>query len=128
MKKVFKIGCGGFIALILLGIIIGMFSDDETNQNATTEPVQVTTEEVETTTEPKETAEEEPKEDDVPREYRSALKKAQMYAETMYMSKAGIYDQLISEYGEAFPKEAAQYAIDNIEHKTLHRVHTQYKI
>lgn len=33
----------------------------------------------------------------------------------MSMSKAGIYDQLVSEYGEAFPEEAAQYAIDNIE-------------
>lgn len=32
----------------------------------------------------------------------------------MSMSKAGIYDQLTSEYGENFPKEAAQYAIDNI--------------
>ena len=33
----------------------------------------------------------------------------------MSMSKVGIYDQLVSEYGEAFPEEAAQYAIDNIE-------------
>jgi len=32
----------------------------------------------------------------------------------MHMSKAAIYDQLVSEYGEAFPKEAAQYAIDNL--------------
>jgi hypothetical protein len=31
------------------------------------------------------------------------------------MSKQGIYDQLTSEYGEGFDKEAAQYAIDNIE-------------
>ena len=31
------------------------------------------------------------------------------------MSKA-IYDQLVSEYGENFPEEAAQYAIDNIEY------------
>lgn len=31
----------------------------------------------------------------------------------MYMSKAGIYDQLTSEYGENFPQEATQYAIDN---------------
>ncbi|BBI32669.1 Ltp family lipoprotein [Cohnella abietis] len=50
----------------------------------------------------------------VPREYRAALKMAESYAETMNMSKAGIYDQLTSEYGENFPKEAAQYAIDNI--------------
>lgn len=121
MKKVFKIGCGGFLALILLGIIIGMFSDDETTQDATTETGQAETEKkVETTAEPKEEAKEEPKEepkeDNVPREYKSALKKAESYANTMHMSKAGIYDQLTSEYGEAFPKEAAQYAIDNIEH------------
>lgn len=32
----------------------------------------------------------------------------------MNMSKVGIYEQLVSEYGENFPKEAAQYAIDNI--------------
>ena len=31
------------------------------------------------------------------------------------MSKQGIYDQLVSSYGEGFDKEAAQYAIDNIE-------------
>lgn len=30
------------------------------------------------------------------------------------MSKAGIYDQLTSEYGEKFSAEAAQYAIDNL--------------
>lgn len=50
----------------------------------------------------------------VPREYTAALKKAEMYAESMSMSKMAIYDQLTSEYGENFPKEAAQYAIDNI--------------
>lgn len=115
MKKVFKIGCGGFLALILLGIIIGMFSDEENTQDATTESGQVETEKkVETAAEPKEEVKEEPKEDNVPREYKSALKKAELYAETMDMSKAGVYDQLTSEYGEGFPKEAAQYAIDNI--------------
>lgn len=31
------------------------------------------------------------------------------------MSKAGVYQQLISEYGENFPEDAAQYAIDNLE-------------
>lgn len=54
-------------------------------------------------------------EDSIPREHKSALKSAKSYAETMQMSKAGIYDQLTSEYGEGFPAEAAQYAIDNIE-------------
>ena len=33
----------------------------------------------------------------------------------MHMSKAGLYDQLTSEYGEKFSAEAAQYAIDNLD-------------
>ena len=32
----------------------------------------------------------------------------------MHMSKQGIYDQLISEYGDKFSTEAAQYAVDNL--------------
>ncbi|EFY09369.1 hypothetical protein HMPREF0357_10164 [Erysipelothrix rhusiopathiae ATCC 19414] len=40
--------------------------------------------------------------------------KGQQYAERMYMSERGVYDQLVSEYGENFPEEAAQYAIENI--------------
>ena len=59
-----------------------------------------------------ETAEED---ESVPAEYRSALRKAESYSEMMHMSKAGLYDQLTSEYGEQFPEDAAQYAIDNIE-------------
>jgi hypothetical protein len=48
-------------------------------------------------------------------EEKNALKKAEQYSDTMYMSKKGIYNQLISKYGENFSNEAAQYAIDNIE-------------
>jgi len=33
----------------------------------------------------------------------------------MDMSKAGVYDQLVSDHGEQFPEDAAQYAMDNIE-------------
>lgn len=54
-------------------------------------------------------------EDNVPSEYKSALKKAKSYSDIMHMSKAGIYDQLTSEYGEKFTAEAAQYAVDNLE-------------
>ncbi len=32
----------------------------------------------------------------------------------MHMSKRGVYEQLVSEYGEKFSAEAAQYAIDNV--------------
>lgn len=55
------------------------------------------------------------KEEKVPREHASALKKAESYAKTMSMSKAAIYDQLTSEYGEKFSEEAAQYAMDHLE-------------
>ena len=47
-------------------------------------------------------------------EYKNALKKAESYSKTMNMSKQGIYDQLTSEYGEKFPADAAQYAVDNM--------------
>jgi uncharacterized protein YjgD (DUF1641 family) len=52
--------------------------------------------------------------ENIPAEYKSALKKADAYANTMNMSKAGLLDQLMSEYGENFTEEAAQYAIDNV--------------
>lgn len=54
-------------------------------------------------------------EENIPTEYKSALKKAKSYSDVMNMSKAGLYDQLTSEYGEKFSQEAAQYAIDNVE-------------
>lgn len=60
------------------------------------------------------TAAEEPQEE-VPREYQSALSSAETYSSIMHMSKAEIYNQLISEYGDKFAPEAAQYAIDNIQ-------------
>ena len=53
-------------------------------------------------------------EDNVSTEYKNALRKAGRYAEFMHMSKQGIYDQLTSEYGEGFPADAAQYAIDHV--------------
>ena len=52
--------------------------------------------------------------DSIPKEYKSALKKAESYSDIMNMSKAAIYAQLVSEYGEQFSEEAAQYAIDNL--------------
>lgn len=54
------------------------------------------------------------KKDDIPTEYKSALKKAISYSDSMNMSKRAIYEQLTSEYGEKFSEDAAQYAIDNM--------------
>ena len=45
----------------------------------------------------------------------NALKCGENYKKTMHMSKARIYDQLTSEYGEKFTTEQAQYAIDNLD-------------
>lgn len=49
------------------------------------------------------------------KEYQNALKKAQNYSKTMHMSREGIYQQLISEYGEGFPKDAAEWALDHLD-------------
>lgn len=57
---------------------------------------------------------ENPESETIPADYISALNQAQSYSELMHMSKQGIYDQLVSEYGGQFSAEAAQYAIDNI--------------
>lgn len=48
-------------------------------------------------------------------EYQNALKKAKSYSDLMHMSKKAIYAQLTSEYGENFPADAAQYAVDNLQ-------------
>ncbi|WP_329469237.1 Ltp family lipoprotein [Exiguobacterium sp. 9-2] len=61
-----------------------------------------------------ETGAEEPSTPDVPTEYLSALDKAGSYAETMNMSKAAVSNQLTSDYGEQFSKEAAAYAMENM--------------
>ena len=50
----------------------------------------------------------------VPAEYKSALAQATSYSNIMNMSKRGVYDQLVSEYGGKFSAAAAQYAIDNV--------------
>lgn len=50
----------------------------------------------------------------VPAEDKSALSKAEDYANTMDMSKQGVYEQLTSDAGEQFSASAAQYAIDHL--------------
>ena len=50
----------------------------------------------------------------------------------MNMSKAGVYDQLTSEYGEKFTAEEAQYAVDNVkadwEENALKKAETYQKM
>lgn len=92
--------------------ITEMVTEDLTEIQETTE-AEIT--EAETTEAEVTEAVTENKEDNVPTEYRSALRKAESYSSYMHMSKAALYDQLTSEYGEKFSEEAAQYALDHLE-------------
>jgi len=93
------------VVIILLGVIGATMSTDSnsnSNTNTSTVPNAEQVNEVKT------------EDTSVPKEYKSALNKAASYANTMHMSKRGVYDQLVSDYGEKFSAEAAQYAIDNV--------------
>lgn len=96
----------GFIVLGVLGAVFG----DNTDTNSSTNGSQTNSE----TTQPVENKPIENKEPDVPAEYESALITADTYANTQHMSKQGLYDQLVSEYGEQFSAKAAKYAINNV--------------
>ena len=50
-----------------------------------------------------------------PDENAAALNNAEIYSEAMYMSEAGIYEQLTSEYGEGLSAETAEYALANLD-------------
>ncbi len=91
----------GIIAGIMLGLAVGCSS----TENTTTSEVEPSNQKIE---ESKEV------EDNVPMEYKQALKSAQNYIDVMAFSKQGLYDQLTSEYADKYSDEAAQYAIDNV--------------
>lgn len=96
-------GCVGVVGLVGLGV-------SEELENTEVADTEVEAEEA---TETEEVVEEEA-EDEVPREYKSALSSAKSYSDTMHMSQGAIYNQLTSEFDQ-FPEDAAQYAIDNLE-------------
>ena len=43
-----------------------------------------------------------------------AVEAAQNYLDTQSFSKDGLYEQLVSEYGEGFTKKQARYAVDKV--------------
>lgn len=90
------------VVLVIFGVVKSMGNDDSTTVNSDSTGQEVAENQSK-------------KEDNVPTEHKNALKKAKSYSSTMSMSKAGIYNQLISENGEKFTEEAAKYAIDNID-------------
>ena len=97
-KKVRNLG-------IIFGVIVGIAVGCSNTENTTTSDVTASNQKVE---ESKEV------EDNVPMEYKQALKSAQNYIDVMAFSKQGLYDQLTSEYADKYSDEAAQYAIDNV--------------
>ncbi|WP_365845225.1 Ltp family lipoprotein [Clostridium sp.] len=97
------------VLLVIAGAMGAIGNGDSTKTNSGTD---VAGQEI---TQNQNTKEDAPVEEKVPAEYKSALRKAKTYSDTMSMSKSGIYDQLTSEYGEKFTAEEAQYAIDNLQ-------------
>ena len=97
-KKVKNVG-------IIFGVIVGIAVGCSNTENTTTSEVTPSNQKIE---ESKEV------EDNVPMEYKQALKSAQNYIDVMAFSKQGLYDQLTSEYADKYSDEAAQYAIDNV--------------
>lgn len=95
-------------AVIIVLVIIGVtFPKGSSTQSSTTS---------QPTTTATDSAAPQPKAEtpSVAPEYISALAQADTYANTMHLSKQGVYDQLVSEYGGKFTPEAAQYGIDNV--------------
>ena len=106
-----------FIGAILL-FIIGASGDNEettTNRIDSIQEQEVSQNEYSESSKIETNIENSKKDESIPTEYKSALKQAKTYSDMMHMSKAGIYDQLTSEYGGQFTEEAAQYAIDNLD-------------
>ena len=100
-----KWGAGLFGGFIALSIIAGMIGDDTpTSSSPITSATASTAKSAElpasTTAAAHELAstneESAPVVQDVPKEYKSALKKAEIYSEKMHMSKAGLFEQLTS--------------------------------
>lgn len=119
-KPIYKRVWFWFLIFIIVVGFAGISEDDNTATNSVPEQEVVQREETTTKEETpiiqkEEAPKQEPVANDVPTEYKSALKKATTYNNMMYMSKASLYDQLTSEYGEQFSHEAAQYAVDNVQ-------------
>lgn len=106
---------GAAIMLLLIGSSAGNSAYQAENEQQAQKIAELETksegEEQKTQADPEPSEKEEPS---VPAEYKSALSQADTYANDLHLSKKGLYDQLVSEYGGQFKPEAAQYAVDNV--------------
>lgn len=100
----------GILGLVMFFIIVGAIGSS--GSKSTTPASNTAPNANNTNTQP--TATSASKEPDVATEYKSALNKATTYANTMHMSKKVVYNQLVSDFGEKFTPESAQYGIDNV--------------
>ena len=124
-RKGLKITGGILGALFLIGILMPSedsgttaVADDTPAVTASEEPtVEETVEEEpvveETVEEP--VVEETPAEEAATKSQRNALGAAENYLDTMPFSKAGLIDQLSSEYGSGFPKADAKWAVEQLD-------------
>ena len=96
---------GVIVLLAIIGGAAGGNKSNTTNSSNTT---------ASTSSKTQPAAAQEAKQPDVPAEYKSALAQAKTYSSSLHLSKQGVYDQLVSEYGGKFTAPAAQYAIDNV--------------
>ncbi|GIP17727.1 hypothetical protein J40TS1_33690 [Paenibacillus montaniterrae] len=118
-KQFYKKWWVGAVLIIVIGMISGCSVESgETKtvpvNKSTTSTPEVKDSELKQDEPVKEEQDSSVADDNVPKEYISALNSAESYSKTMHMSKTGIFEQLTSEYGENFSEEAAQYAIDNL--------------
>lgn len=87
MKKLLKWIGIVFVGLIIL-VIVMPSSENDLVERMSTPKSDIVVEK----SDPIQTKTVEKAKSDVPREHQSALKKAESYSKTMYMSKAGVYD------------------------------------
>src|SRR5699024_3630070 len=101
-----------FVGFVIVGSVVGGEEDDATAENEVTQEPSTTEDE----TKKDESSEptEEPTEEDIPREYESALSSAEHYSEMINIANPRIDPQLPSAYCNQFTAAAAQHAVDII--------------
>ena len=111
-KKFNKVARIIITAIFVISFVSAFFEPDDSTDSAGQSSKATTESQAKKVTSKKATTAKAKK--SVPTEYSSALRKAETYGNSMYMSKQAIYDQLVSEHGEKFSKKAAQYAMKNL--------------
>lgn len=103
------------IAVVLLIIIASPKGNGSSQEATVAEPeTQATSETVTETASAAPTPTSAPT-PEVSSEFKSALRQAKSYSDTLHLCQAALFSQLTSEYGGQFSPEAAQYAIDNVQ-------------